>query len=710
MAMTGVKRQEHPAPPQEGQAKSRTPWWRWGVPALGIVAWLILGAAMGPLAGKTAEVQTNDNAAFLPESAEATEVLKLNKQFVDREVTPALLVYGRESGLTEADKVTMKQQVDAISTHFAGKLAGDPMSRVPQISQDGKAAQVLLLFDGTDSMKNVEHVDWIRDHIGTDDGLNAHLGGLGGILTDMMKIFESIDGMLLLVTGSIILLILLAVYRSPLLPLVVLFCAGVGYALANGVVYLLAREAVIDVSGQSQAILNVLVLGAATDYSMLLVSRFREELRKTRSRFDAIRVAWRASFEPILASGATVILGLLCLLVSDLSSNKGLGPVGAIGIAASLAVSLTLLPAILALCGRALFWPVRPKFDAAPVPERGLWAKVAGLVGRRPRVVWIVTAFVLLGGVAGLSRLDADGIPQTESFTTHTDSVAAQDLLSAHFPGGIGSPAQVIVRQEKLDETLAVVRQTEGVASAAAFGPDSTPKVVNGLVRVDAILSEPADSKAAVETLKRLRGSVHAIDGAEAKVGGFTAINHDVQSTSQRDRTVIIPLVLGVIFLILMVLLRSLIAPLLLISTVVLSYLATLGISGLVFTDLLGMPGADSSFPLYAFVFLVALGVDYNIFLMTRVREEAGKVGHKAGTLRGLAVTGGVITSAGVVLAATFAALAVLPMVFVAQIAFAVAFGVLLDTLLVRSLLVPALSVDIGRFIWWPGRLRKTER
>jgi putative drug exporter of the RND superfamily len=690
---------------------------RWILPALGVLAWLLIAGVMSGPSGKTADVQKNDNSAFLPKTAEATEVLELNKKFVNDDVVPAIVIYGRDSGLTDSDKKTIQDQVDAISSHFGDTLAGDAMSRTPLVSQDGTAAQVLILFNGTDSKKNVDHVNWIRDHIGSTDGLNAHVGGLAGILTDLMKVFDSIDGMLLGVSVAIILVILLAVYRSPLLPLVVLFGAGLAFTLANGVIYLLAKEGVIDVSGQSQAILNVLVLGAATDYSMLLVSRFREELRRTAGRFDAIKVAWRASAEPIVASGATVILGLLCLLLSDLSSNKGLGPVGAIGIAASMLVALTFLPAVLALGGRVLFWPVRPRYGSAPKEERGIWAKVAGVVGRRPRAVWIGTSVVLIAAIAGLSKLDANGIAQTDGFTTRTDSVAAQDLISAHFPGGLGSPAEVMVRQEKITETLTAITSTPGVASAAPYTgvpaypglPPAPPKVVDGLVRIDAVLSDPADSTKARGTLKLLRDNVHAVPGAEAKVGGFTAINYDVQTTSQRDRTVILPIVLGVIFLVLMVLLRSLIAPLVLIATVVLSYLATLGLSGIFFHDVFHFPGADSAYPLFAFVFLVALGVDYNIFLMTRVREEAGKLGHKAGTLRGLSVTGGVITSAGVVLAATFAALAVLPIVFVVEIAFTVAFGVLLDTLIVRSLLVPALSVEIGRFLWWPGKLRRAQ-
>lgn len=690
--------------------------WRWVLPALGIVLWILVAGAMSGPSSKTSEVQKNDNAAFLPKAAESTQVLELNKKFANSDVVPAVLIYGRESGLTEADKTAINRQLDDISAHFGDTLMGTRQMLVPSISEDGKAAQVMLLFNGTDSKKNLEHVEWLREHIGTDDGLEAHVGGLSGILTDLMKAFQTIDGMLLGVTLGIILLILLAVYRSPLLPLVVLFGAGLAYVLANGIIYLLAREGVIDVSGQSQAILNVLVLGAATDYSMLLVSRFREELRVHVSRFDAIKKAWRASLEPIVASGATVILGLMCLLLSDLSSNKGLGPVGAIGIAASLLVSLTLLPSILALGGRVLFWPFRPQHGSAPAEQSGVWAKVAGIVGKRTRLVWVITSLLLLAGVAGLSRLDANGIPQTDAFTTRTDSVAAQELINGHFPGGIGSPAEIMVQQDKLAETLAVVQKIKGVATVApytgSFGPQATirtaqaPKVVDGMVRIDAVLEQKADSKEATETLKRLRAAVHPLGG---KVGGFTAVNYDVQTTSQRDRTLIIPIVLSVIFLILMLLLRSIVAPLVLIATVVLSYLATLGISGFVFKDIFGFPGADSAYPLFAFVFLVALGVDYNIFLMTRVREEAGKTGHRAGTLKGLSVTGGVITSAGIVLAATFAALAVLPIVFVAEVAFAVAFGVLLDTLIVRSLLVPALSLEIGRTIWWPGKLRRTE-
>jgi RND superfamily putative drug exporter len=684
---------------------------RWLWPAVAIVVWLLVGGPLGSLQGKVSEVQQNDNAAFLPQSAESTEVVNLDRKFVPEETSPAIVVYARPGGLTAADKAKIAGDKDAAVAQFGDKLVGPPVG--PQFSQDAVAAEVILLFRGSDVDKLRSNVVWLRQQIGTDPGLEAHVAGPVGLFADLSEAFQGIDGVLLLVTGGVILLILLVVYRSPLLPFLVLLCAGFALTLANGVVYLLAKADVLTLSGQSQGILDVLVLGAGTDYALLLVSRFREELRRHESKYDAMKVAWKASVEPIGASGGTVILGLLCLLVSDLASNRSLGPIGAIGIACALAAMLTFLPAILVLLGRAAFWPFRPRFGSPPAEEHGIWAVVARTVGRRPRLIWVLTALLLLIFAGGLTRLDANGIPQTESFSTQVDSKTGQQLIAAHFPAGTGSPAQIIANASTLDAVVATAKAVPGVADVTpytgAFVPGAPPKVVDGLVRIDATLQAEADSVQSGDTITALRDAVHAVPGADAKVGGFSAVNLDVQKTSQRDRMVIIPLVLLVVFVILSLLLRSLVAPLLLVVTVVLSYLATLGVSGVVFRDVIGFAGADSAFPLFAFVFLVALGVDYNIFLMTRVREEVAIRGHRDGTLAGLAVTGGVITSAGVVLAATFSALSVLPLVFLVELAFAVAFGVLLDTLVVRSLLVPALTVDVGRKIWWPGALHKTK-
>ncbi|NJC69658.1 MMPL family transporter [Planosporangium thailandense] len=687
---------------------------RWLLPALAIIAFLLVGWPLGSLAGKVNEVQRNDTAEYLPASAEATVVQQQIRRFAGRDTMPAIIVYSRPSGLTPADRQKIASDVRAVSDRLGGKLAASPLGPVP--SADGQAAQVLVQFAGSDARKLQADIRWIRARVDDTPGLRAHVGGPGGIMADLMSVFDGINGMLLVVTAGIVLVILVFVYRSPILPFVVLGVAGISLGMSNGLVYLLAKNDILTVSGQTQAILDVLVVGAGTDYALLLVSRFREELRRHASRYDAVRTAWRASVEPIVASASTVILGLLCMLVSDLKSTRGLGPVAAIGIGCALLCMLVLLPAALALCGRVAFWPFLPRFGARPAEEHGVWARIAGLVGARPRTVWVATALLLVAFAAGLFRLQSNGIPQTAQFLGNPDSKVAQTDIGRHFPAGDGSPAIVIARADTLRDVVRTAQSVPGVARAVPYAPTPPPgatppiatplpKIVDGRVRVDVTLAVPADSDRAGDVVRALRAKLHALPGADAEVGGFTAINLDVQTTAQRDRNLVIPLVLAVVFVVLMLLLRAVVAPLLLIVTVILSFFATLGVSGVVFRDVLGFAGADSSFPLFAFVFLVALGVDYNIFLMTRVREEAARRGHRPGTLAGLSVTGGVITSAGVVLAATFGALSVLPLVFVAEIAFTVAFGVLLDTLVVRSLMVPALTVDVGPVVWWPGRL-----
>ncbi|PRY38188.1 MMPL family transporter [Umezawaea tangerina] len=673
-------------------------WLRWALPALLVVVWLAVGGVGGPLQGKLSEVQKNDNASFLPAAAEATEVADWQKRFADQESLPALVVFEREGGLTPEDLGAIGERVKALGS-FDG-LSGKVVGPVP--AEDGEAAQVIVPLKPVGS-EITEVVEKLRGSVreGLPGGLTVYVTGPAGILGDFANAFGGIDGLLLLVTAVVVALILLVVYRSPLLPLVVILNAGLALCLAVIAVYLLAREDVLTLNGQSQGILFILVFGASTDYSLLLVARFREELHRHEDRWSSLRTAMKRSLEPIVASAGTVIIGLLCLLLSDLKSNQGLGPVAAIGIAASLVATLTFLPAVLALLGRAAFWPFRPKFDTVPHKENGLWQRVSALVGRRARATWILTTLVLLVGIAFVPQLKANGVAQTDFFLNPVEAVTGQEVLTKHFDGGTGSPAVIIVDQAAAQEAVTKAKAVPGVAEVAPSGD----KVVDGRVELLATLKAPADSAESTAALRQLRTDLHPVGGA--LVGGVTAIQVDVQDTAKRDLRVIIPVVLLVIFLILSLLLRALLAPLLLIATVVLSFAATLGVSALVFNHVLDFPGADPSVPLFAFVFLVALGIDYNIFLMTRVREESQRHGTREGTLIGLSVTGGVITSAGVVLAATFAALAVLPILFLAQIAFLVAFGVLLDTLVVRSLLVPALTVDIGRAVWWPSRLAR---
>ena len=485
-------------------------------------------------------------------------------------------------------------------------------------------------------------------------------------------------------------------------------------------IYLLASSEIITLNGQSQGILFILVIGATTDYSLLLVSRYREELRRTPFPVSAMRATLKGTFEAILASGGTVILGVLTLLLSELNSNRGLGPVAAVGIFFAMFAALTFLPAILLLLGRGAFWPARPAYrpdhaenDQDTSQDHGIWTKIANFVGRKPRAVWIGTLIFLLALSAFLPAFKASGVAQSDFFLTTVESTEGQEALERHFPAGSGSETIVIGPADELEPMLGVIEDTPGVAAAVpATGPGNpetaAPLVANDEVLVRVTLDDAADSQAAEDTVILLRKELDQAS-PKALVGGPTATQVDTQASSQRDLRVIIPAVLIVTLLVLMALLRSIVAPILLIGTVIISFTATLGLSAIVFYGIMDLPGADASVPLFAFVFLAALGIDYNIFLMTRAREETKKSGTRVGILKALAVTGGVITSAGVVLAATFSALAILPLLFLFQIAFIVAVGVLIDTLIVRSLLVPAAVYELNDRTWWPSRLSKPQ-
>jgi putative drug exporter of the RND superfamily len=694
-----------PLPPPAGP-KTRPRRLRWLLPALLVIGWLVIGAVGSPYQGKLSEVLEDSNAAFLPKSAEATKVNDIVQKFAERNDIDALIVYDRASGITAADRDYLTAKAAEFGRFHdedlarAGGLDGRISPVVP--SKDGKAAQIVILLPDSLDQKVGDVTKKLREvaSAGLPAGLTMHLTGGAGISADFSDAFGDLDGLLLWVTIGVVVGILMLIYRSPLLPLVVLLSGGFALITASTAVYFLTKAGVVTLNGQSQGILMVLVLGAATDYALLLVSRYREELRRHTSKYDAMRVSWRACVEPLVASAGTVIIGLLCLLLSDLNSNKSLGPVAAVGIAASLLTALTFLPAMLVLLGRGAFWPFRPK-EGTDQPK-GVWGRVANVVGRRPRMVGAGTAVILLGCLAFLPQFKADGLQFSDSFTTKTEAVRGMEVFAEHFPAGSGSPSIIITKPERANTVADVARTVPGVSSV-----EVKPKVVDGVQMVDATLADDPSSKAAQATVERLRTAVRAVPGADAQVGGSSAAWLDIHTTSVRDLQVIIPVVLIVILLVLSLLLRSLVAPLLLTLTVGISYAATLGVGALVFNNVFHFANSDPSLPMLSFVFLVALGIDYNIFLMTRVREEALKDGTRRGTLTGLSVTGGVITSAGVILAATFGALALMPLVFLVQMAFMVAFGVLLDTLIVRSLLVPALTLQIGRKIWWPGALSR---
>ena len=708
---------------------------RW-IAALAVIVWLAIGGVGGPLVGRLSEVASNDNANFLPPSAESTTVSKAVESMTDTQTLPYLVVVARDGGLTPDDQKAVTGYVSGIPslpladpTKTVGDfLQNDPKAAVP--SQDGEAVliPVALVADRAEDVVGGDTAlyavaEALRDSAAktlAPSGLTVHVTGAGGFFADFVTAFGGIDGILLLVALGVVFLILLIVYRSPILPLAVLVSAVFGLSLAALVVFPLAQNGAISLSGQSQGILSILVVGAATDYALLLVARFKEELHDHESTWAAMKVAWRAAAPPIGASAATVVLGLLCLRLSELGSTKGLGPVGALGIIGALIAALTFLPAVLLLIGRRIFWPQIPRLDHVhredSIGKSGIWGRVAGLIGAHPRRTWVATFVALAACAAFLPTLQARGVGQSDLFLTKVDSVTGQQLLAKHFPAGSGSPVQVLSPQRKADAVLDVLKKNSGLSEPqVGLTPGQPPAVVDGNVIVQATLTASADSLEAEQTISNLRASLDAV-GSEVLVGGSTATNLDVRLASERDLLVIIPTILGVIFIVLVLLLRSIIAPLLLVGANVLSFAATMGVAAIAFNHIFDFPGSDPSTPLYGFVFLVALGIDYSIFLMTRVREEAAVRGTRPGILVGLAVTGGVITSAGIVLASTFSALAVLPILFLVQIAFIVAFGVLLDTLVVRSLLVPAVSYDLGDRIWWPvgvpriGRHRASPR
>jgi putative drug exporter of the RND superfamily len=662
-----------------------------------VVFWLIVVALLGSLAGKLQGAERNDASSYLPASAESTQELNLQAKFTSPNLNPAVVVYTRASGITAAD--LRKATADARSFAALAVVHGRVTGPIP--SRDHQALETIV---GADLSYNSNISGFMNGLNATaargDPGLAVHITGPAASAADEIKIFKGIDSTLLFATLAVVIALLLLTYRSPVLWLLPIVSAGVALTVAEAVIYLLTQHG-LTVNGQSAGILVVLVLGAGTDYALLLIARYREELRRHEDRHEAMAVALRRAGPAIIASAATVIAGMACLLVADSADISGLGPVAAIGILVGFIAMVTLLPALLVICGRWLFWPVRPRYGTAEPTASGLWAKTGNAISGRPRLVWTVTAVLLAVASLGLIGFKVGSLTTAQSFRGTPASVAGERVLARHFPAGAGEPVAVIGNAAAEGPLRSALARTQGVAAV------SPPVTKDGLVYLQGTLTSQPVSQAAFTTVDRLRAAVHQVPGADAKVGGGTAVTMDVENYAARDRNVIIPLVLVVVMIILGLLLRAVVAPLVLIGTVVLSFGAALGLSALAFRHLFGFAGEDTSAPLLIFVFLVALGIDYNIFLMTRIREETMRSGTRRGAITGLAATGGVITSAGAVLAGTFAMLGTLPLVEFTEIGFAVAIGVLMDTIIVRSVLVTALTLDIGRWMWWPSKLAR---
>jgi RND superfamily putative drug exporter len=684
---------------------------------------LVITVLMAGLNSKLIDVQNNEASSWLPGSAESTKVVEELTGTIDPNDIPTLIVYHRSSGLTDDDLAAMDEQAQEIaqidgvtdqgvlSPNAAAELEAQGQPVPPLVSEDGEVAYLALTFNfGENGWNDIPAAaDEIRD-IAQVDGVTVHLAGFGGQAADAAEAFEGIDTNLIMITLLVVIVILLLTYRSPILWLLPIISAVVAYTISGGVVYLLAKYADLTVNGQSQAILGILVIGAGTDYALLLVARYREELRRHEDRHEAMAFALHRAAPAILASAATVVVGMLCLSFAELNSTAGLGPVLAVGVGVTFLVMVTLLPAMLVICGRWIFWPKRPTFGSPEPTSSGFWAKVGSRIAPRPRMVWSVTAALLLVACLGLVKLDPSGLSTEESYTKEFDSIQGQSLLVDHGLDDTSNTVQVVANTDQVPAVQESMAGLEGLGE-----PTPAQEIGDGRSYFEATVQADISSTTAFGIVESTRDAVHGVDGAEALVGGGSAFYLDTKIASERDNRVIIPIVLVVVFLILILLLRSLAAPMILMGTVVLSFGAALGISTLLFTEVFtrapifevndGFAHADPGFPLFTFVFLVALGIDYNIFLMTRVREETATRGTREGSLVALSSTGGVITSAGLVLAATFLVLGSLPLVFLAQLGVAVALGVLLDTMIVRSVLVTAINLDLGGKIWWPSKL-----
>lgn len=667
-----------------------------------VLFWIVLLMVAGSKAGNFEKVQINTSESYLPGSAESLKAIEAEQDLPGGEQLPGLLVFQRDAGLTDEDRETIEQAAQSLNDEPLEAQIGKAAA---SFAEDGKTATIYVSYEATGEDERLtnaaERLNALADDV--PEGLQVYLTGGIGYANDANAAFESLNSTLLIGTALVVITLLLLIYRSPILWIIPLISVIFAEVMTRAAGTIIAESGTV-VNGQSAGIMTVIVFGVGTDYALLVVARYREELRRHEDTHEAMRAALHASVPAIVASAATVASALFVLLLADNNGTQSLGPIAAIGVLFAMLSMLTLLPALMLIVGRFAFWPFVPRFDSVEDSgTRGFWTKLGLRVRAHPRRTWLAVLVFL--GFLSLGWIDySEGLTQNNSYTSKVDSVRGEELLNKSLPPGATGPTVVIVKGD--DQAVAAAQEVlTGEQQVASVNEEVLRS--NGTARITAILKSDPYSDAARSSVPRLRAGMAEIDNAEILVGGPSAIDYDQRKTAKRDNRLIIPVALVLVLLILIALLRSITLPLVLMATVVASFFASLGASIWAFEHIFGFPGVDPGLPLYVFIFLVALGVDYNIFLMARAREETAEVGSDDGMMRALVATGGVITSAGLVLAGTFSILATLPLVFLVEIGFAVAFGVLLDALIVRSVLVPALVWDIGPRVWWPSRLAK---
>jgi RND superfamily putative drug exporter len=658
---------------------------------LGIAA---AGLTFGPLSVAKTDVSPTSG---LPAWTQSSKVTELQKDLPGADGTSAIVLYSSEAALTDAEKSFITEAQTRLM-----RFSESPAQFAPPISYSSDSTTALMIVPLEKTDKNDEistRVADMRDvsKAGMPAGLKTYLTGPEGFQADIAGVFAGADITLLATTGMVVILLLLITYRSPILWIFPLIVVGSADGMSGILAERLATAFDIQLDASVTGILSILVFGAGTDYALLLISRYREELLKTASRFDAMGTALKAAGPAILASGITVILALLTLLFANIEGTRALGIACATGVFVAMVAGLTVLPAVLLLGGRWMFWPVVPKQGKPNKSDTGVWAKLGKGVSAKPARVALAGGLILVALASGSLGLKT-GLSSTEQFLKSPEAVTGQNVLAEKFGAGIGNATEVIANTSSSGEVIAAAKSVDGVESAVAGKSNSS------ITQIDVTIDAEPQSAEEFAVIQALRDKVATVDGADALVGGLSATAYDVQQNYDRDQTLIIPLILALVFIVLLVLLRSIVAPVLLLLTVVASYFASLGAGWLLFTQVFGFPALAQSTFLYSFLFLVALGVDYNIFLVTRAQEEAVGVGVKQGMIKALSSTGGVITSAGVLLAAVFAVLGVLPLIALTQIGIIVCIGVLLDTLVVRTVIVPALAFIAGERFWWPRK------
>ncbi len=715
-----------------------------------IAFWVILGFALFSFQPKLQEATTNENEAFLPENAESTEVNDLiGDRFESGREVDGLIAYTRDGGLTGADR----REISADALEISGLDAPDPAAECanpeltgvlaivdpfrgpvcgatnlndgggeapgggpaaeppaqqaapPPVSEDGTTALVLIRSNTEESEDIQENVAYLREVAPSADApegeLRAYVTGIAGIISDSIEVFESIDSTLLLVTVSLVLVLLLAIYRSPVIALVPLVVVAFAYGIAAAAVYGMVEAGILEVNGQSTALLIVLMFGAGTDYCLLIVSRYREELRRFGDKHEAMAHATERTAPAILSAGGTVFAAMMVLALADFKATQTMGPVLALGVLIMVLAGLTFLPALLSALGRNAFWPAVPREGSQQRAPLGIWRRIGQFVHEHSSLALAVTVAILVLGAFGNLK-DRGVIDFGEGFRDEPESVSGQLLIEDKLEAGQTAVTTILASQAVADRVGEAARKTENVVGVVPAGQSDDGE----LARIDVTLGVDPFSGEANDTIPVLRDAVgEAAGGETALVGGLTAENFDTSETLRSDAKLIVPLTLALIFVILCLLLRAVVAPLYLVAHVVLSSAIAIGASTVIVSELFNQPDSDPGLPTFAFIFLVALGVDYNIFLISRIREEAAREPTNEAVITGLERTGGVITSAGLILAGTFCALMALPLEVLFQIGFTIAFGLLIDTFVVRTFLVPAIAFKLGERNWWPSRI-----